>query len=123
LESRGPSLLDTHCIGHKHGGGQAFYGRESLRLCSWKIINAHAIALPVSHKHTGEFMFKELSRLLDALCEKWREKVLSISTDGDQSIVGSVRGVATRMENVAKPGCFACLVLGSPGRPCQAKGV
>jgi hypothetical protein len=76
-----------------------------IRVClAGKIINAHALALPLRDKHTGEVMFNELCRLLDALCENWRDKVLSISTDGDRSMVGSVRGVATRMENVAKPG-------------------
>jgi hypothetical protein len=49
-------------------------------------------------------MFNEISRLLEALCENWREKVLSINMDGDRSMVGSVRGLAARMENVAKPG-------------------
>jgi hypothetical protein len=82
-------------------------GFMDVRICvclAGKIINAHALALPLRDIHTGEVMFIELSRLLDALCENWRDKVLPISTDGDRSMVGSVRGVATRMENVSKPG-------------------
>jgi hypothetical protein len=52
-----------------------------IRVClAGKIINAHALALPLGDKHTGEVMFNELCHFLDALCENWRDKVLSIST-------------------------------------------
>jgi hypothetical protein len=76
-----------------------------IRVClDGKIINAHALALPLRDKNTEVVMFNDLSRLLAGLCENCRDKVLSISTDGGRSMVGSVRGVATRIENVAKPG-------------------
>jgi hypothetical protein len=70
---------------------------------SGRIIIAHALSLPLKDRHTGMVMFNELSRLLDALCENWRDKVLFISADGDRSMDGSMRGVATRMENISKP--------------------
>jgi hypothetical protein len=42
--------------------------RIRVRLAG-KINNAHALAVPLKDTHTGEVMFKELSRLLEALCE------------------------------------------------------
>jgi hypothetical protein len=97
--------LDTRTV-----GGTRFMNVR-IRVClAGKIINAHALALHLIDKHTGEVMFNELSRLLEALCENWREKVFSVSTDGDRSAVGSERGVAKRMENVEKHGllCVRC---------------
>jgi hypothetical protein len=67
-----------------------------------KIINVHELTLPLRYKHTEVVIFIGISRLLKALCENWRDKGLSVSPDGERSMFGSVRGVATRMENVAK---------------------
>jgi hypothetical protein len=85
------------------------------------IINAHALDFPLRDKHTVEVMFNEHSRLLEALCKNWRVKISSFSTDGDCSMAGSVRGDATRMEKVAKPGFVR--VWCAPGRRCAAEGV
>jgi hypothetical protein len=40
-----------------------------IRVCyKGKLINAHALALPLRDRHTGEVMFNECSKLLDYIC-------------------------------------------------------
>jgi hypothetical protein len=69
-----------------------------------ELLNLHVLAVPLRERHTGEAMFNACCALLDPLCPSWKSKLLSISTDGDRSMVGAVRGVSTRLELVALPG-------------------
>ena len=68
------------------------------------IHNYHLIAIPMFSRHTGEEIFLHAAKVLDVICPRWRDVI--ISTDGERKMTGRVHGVATRFEQVAKPGFF-----------------
>jgi hypothetical protein len=96
----GASWAFTVALGTSTVEGTGFRDVMIRPFLAGKLIKA--LALPLRDIHTGEIIFNEVSCLLDALCENWRDKVLSMSTDSDRGMVGSVRVVATRMENAAE---------------------
>ena len=78
--------------------------RIRLYLDHTGIINLHGLAIPVFDRHTGLVIFETASKALDALCESWRDVIIGVSTDGEKKMTGRVSGVATRFQEVAKPG-------------------
>ena len=78
--------------------------RVRLHLNHTGIINLHLLALPAFDKHTGLVMFEIASKALDTLCTEWRDIIIGISTDGERKMTGHISGVATRFQEVAKPG-------------------
>jgi hypothetical protein len=78
--------------------------RIRLHLNGPGIINMHLLAIPIFERHTGLVMFQTASRALDVLCPTWRDIIIGISTDGERKMTGHVSGVATRFQQVAKPG-------------------
>ena len=70
------------------------------------IHNFHLIAIPMFSRHAGEEIFLHAATALDVISPRWRDVIVSISTDGEWKMTGRVQGVATRFEQVAKPGFF-----------------
>ncbi|GMF27015.1 unnamed protein product [Phytophthora fragariaefolia] len=62
------------------------------------LYNFHMMAIPLYQEHIGENTFASLSSFLDALAPEWRQLLVGVSTDGDSSMTGRIRGVATRLE-------------------------
>lgn len=60
--------------------------------------NLHLIALPMFDRHTGEIITALLERLFDALFKDWKTSLIGLTTDGDRTMTGRVRGVVTRLE-------------------------
>lgn len=79
--------------------------RIRLFICG-AIQNFHLLAIPMFSRHTGEQIFLHAEKALDVLCPEWRDLIVSISTDGERKMTGRIQGVATRFEQVAKPGFF-----------------
>jgi hypothetical protein len=73
---------------------------------SGTIQNLHLLAIPMFCSHTAEQIFMHAKRALDVTCPQWRDPIVSIATDGERKMTGRVSGVATRFEQVAKPGFF-----------------
>jgi hypothetical protein len=48
-------------------------------------------------------MFNSCCVLFYSRCPDWKAKLLTVSTDGDRNMIGSVRGHATQLEHVAIP--------------------
>ena len=68
------------------------------------LLNAHVLAIPVFERHTGENMYKTAEKAFDALHGNWKNKIVGISTDGEKKMTGQISGVATRFQEIAKPG-------------------
>lgn len=68
------------------------------------IINLHLLAIPVFERHTAEVIFETADKALTVLCPSWKDIVVGVSTDGERKMTGRVSGVATRFEQMAKPG-------------------
>ncbi|GMF48780.1 unnamed protein product [Phytophthora fragariaefolia] len=62
------------------------------------LYNFHLMAIPLYEEHTGEIVFATLSSFLDTLVPEWRHLLVGVSTDGDSSTTGRIRGVAARLE-------------------------
>ena len=67
------------------------------------IENLHLITIPFSGRHTGYAMFEMFTKLFDALCPLWRDKLIGCSTDGAANMTGHLSGVVTRIEAVVRP--------------------
>jgi hypothetical protein len=71
-----------------------------------EIYNFHLLAIPMFSRHSAEEIFRHAVMAMDALCPAWKDLIVSISTDGERKMTGRVQGVATRFEQVSKPGFF-----------------
>jgi hypothetical protein len=71
----------THC-------GQSFF---DLRLCvcyCGDFTNLHLVVVPMFECHTVENMFKMVVKFLDTLYGRWRDKLIGVSTNGKNTMIG-----------------------------------
>lgn len=61
------------------------------------IYSSHLLAIPLYERHTGEIMFQELVKFLNALHANWRDTLIGCSTDSARSMTGRIQGLATRI--------------------------
>ena len=47
-----------------------------------KLFNVHFIALPMHESHTGKNTILIIRKFLDAICDNWKKKMISVSTNG-----------------------------------------
>ena len=71
-----------------------------------KLFNVHFIALPMHESHTGENTFLIISKFLDAMCDNWKKKMISVSTDGASNMQGHHQGAVTRLDEVCYDGFY-----------------
>ena len=71
-----------------------------------KLYNLHLVALPMTESHTGENTFLLIAKFLDALCNNWKSKLISVSTDGASNMHGRFQGAVTRLDDVCLPGFY-----------------
>jgi hypothetical protein len=80
-----------------------------------EIENLQVLAIPLCDRHTGEIIFSAMADVLDVLdklCENWREKVFGVTTDGDRSMTGQVKCVASRIERETPDGMICSVWCG-----------
>ena len=86
--------------GSTHRGTSFFDVR--MRICVLGVLfNVHLIALPMFHRHTSDNYVTLLVKLLTALYEHWRDKLIGISTDGENTNTGRLRGIVTQLVAMA----------------------
>ena len=64
-----------------------------------QVYNLHLIALPIHEHHTGLNMYNLIKKFLDALCCRWKDKLIGISTDGASNMTGWYQGVVIYLCN------------------------
>ena len=78
-----------------HTAGTSYFDVR-IRFChNVTIYNLHFLALPVCGSKTAENLFYIVSTALDAVIPGWRQKLFSISTDGENTMTGRLNGLAT----------------------------
>ena len=77
-----------------------------------KLFNVHFIVLPMHKSHTRENTFLIISKFLDAMCDNWKKKMISVSTDGALKMQGRHQGAVTRLDQVCLDG-FYCIWCGA----------
>jgi hypothetical protein len=81
--------------------GQSFFDTR-LRVCyKGVLVNLHFVVLPMFVRHTAFNIFELAVKALDALFLNWRSKLLNISSDGKNTMIGRYAGFVTRMANEA----------------------
>lgn len=77
-----------------------------LRVCERDgLANVHLLTITLHESHTGLLMFDMISQLLEAVLGScWRNKLLSVATDGARNMTGRVQGAVTRFQQVCLPG-------------------
>ncbi|KAH9246497.1 hypothetical protein BASA81_015949 [Batrachochytrium salamandrivorans] len=70
-----------------------------IRVCVHGVLyNLHLVLVPFFKRHTAQNYVKLIKVLLDSLSPIWRDKVISISSDGKNTMAGHHGGVVTLLE-------------------------
>ena len=79
-----------------HYGKSYFDNRIRIHI-NGKLVNIHALAIPMFYEHTAENMFLLVSRFLDVITPYWRKQLIGIGSDGANVMTGHFQGVVTQM--------------------------
>ena len=64
--------------------------------------DAHILAMPMFESKTAAYIFSLCGKLLGTLVPEWRLQILGFSSDGERTMIGRIRGVATKFEEAAE---------------------
>ena len=65
------------------------------------LMNLHLLVVPFFERHTAKNIVKLLCIIFDSIAPGWRKKLLSVGTDGENTMTGRHGGVATLLEREA----------------------
>jgi hypothetical protein len=72
---------------------------QRVRVClKGTLYNLHLVLVPFFDRHTSLNYVKLMTTLLNILCPSWRDKLISISSDGENTMTGRIGGVVTLLE-------------------------
>jgi hypothetical protein len=72
---------------------------QRIRICVERVLyNLHMVLVPFFERHLAVNYVKLIKTMLDTLCPDWRSKLISISSDGENTITSQHGGVATLLE-------------------------
>jgi hypothetical protein len=78
-------------------GGQSFFDLR-VRVCyRGELVNLHLFAIPKFERHSARNIFNLISKFMDALYAKWRDKLIGMSSDGEKTMTVCHSGVVTRI--------------------------
>jgi hypothetical protein len=70
------------------------------------LYNIQLSALPFFGSHTGEAQFELICKVLNEVFPNWHAALLAVTTDGARNMTGRIRGLVTRLQQVAVPSGF-----------------
>ena len=65
------------------------------------LYNLHLVVVPFFGRHTAAKILDLVVKILDILCVSWRDKLISVSSDGENTMTGRKGGFVTLLENKA----------------------
>ena len=68
-----------------------------------KLFNIHVVALPMYNSHTGQNMTDVIIKFFDAIAPDWKQKLISVSTDGASNMTGRHNGVVSLLDRHCLP--------------------
>ncbi|KAH6576888.1 hypothetical protein BASA60_004335 [Batrachochytrium salamandrivorans] len=72
---------------------------QRIRVCVHGVLyNLHLVLVPFFERHTAQNYVKLIKVLLNSLSPIWRDKAISISSDGENTMTGRYGGVVTLLE-------------------------
>jgi hypothetical protein len=81
--------------------GQSFFDLRLRDYYHRDLVNLHLVALPMFERHSVMNIFNLIAKFMDALYSKWRSKLISVSTDGENTMTSRHAGVVTRLVTCA----------------------
>ena len=73
---------------------------QRARMCfKGKLINLHLVLILFPKRHTSVNYFKLMSAILDAMYSSWRDKLISINFDGENTMIGQTGCVVKLLED------------------------
>jgi hypothetical protein len=70
------------------------------------IQNFHMLATPMRERHTGEYQFDLVVKILKVLAPNWNYQLIGISTDGASAMTGASQGTCTRIVRECYAGVY-----------------
>ncbi|ETP33409.1 hypothetical protein F442_18063 [Phytophthora nicotianae P10297] len=62
-----------------------------------KLYNFHLMAVPLYDRHNAKNLFNSLQTFLTAILPTWSGLLVGVSTDGENTMTGRIKGLATRI--------------------------
>ncbi|CAK9275998.1 unnamed protein product [Sphagnum jensenii] len=81
--------------------GQSFFDLRIRACYRSELVNLHLAAIPMFDRHSVVNIFNLIVKFMDALYNKWRAKLIGVSTDGENTMMGRHAGVVTRLVDCA----------------------
>jgi hypothetical protein len=73
---------------------------QRIRVCFNGVLrNLHLVLVPFFERHTAINYVTMINTVLDILCPKWKDKLISIASDGENTMTGRIGGVVTLLAN------------------------
>ena len=73
---------------------------QQIHVCVKSVLyNLHLVLVPFFERHTAQNYIKLIKIMLNTVSPAWRDKIISISTDGENTMTGRHAGVVTLLEN------------------------
>ncbi|KAI9905404.1 hypothetical protein PsorP6_013625 [Peronosclerospora sorghi] len=73
-----------------------------IRVCvNGNLHNVHLVVVPFFDRHTAENTVKLITTLLETVCAPWQDKIISITTDGENTNTGWRNGFVARLNRMA----------------------
>jgi hypothetical protein len=63
------------------------------------LMNLHLLLVPFFERHTAVNYVTLINTMLDSLCPNWKDKLISIASDGENTMTGRNGGVVTLIAN------------------------
>ncbi|KAH6596562.1 hypothetical protein BASA61_003446 [Batrachochytrium salamandrivorans] len=88
---------------------------QRIRVCVHGVLyNLHLVLVPFFERHTAQNYVKLIKVLLNSLSPIWRDKAISISSDGENTMTGRYGGVVTLLEQECLNPVLRIMVCPSP---------
>jgi len=72
---------------------------QRIRICVEGVLyNLHMVLVPFFERHLAVNYVKLIKTMFNTLCRDWRSKLISISSDGENTMIGRHGGVVTLLE-------------------------
>jgi hypothetical protein len=81
--------------------GVSFFDVRICLCVAGVLYNLHLVLLPFFDRHTAVNIVTLISKLLDTLFVSWRDKLFSVSSDGENTMTGRHSGVQSLLEQQA----------------------
>jgi len=93
---------------------QSFFDFRVWICFKGQLCNLHLVGLSLFYRHTAKILYNLLYKFLDALYPDWRVKLLNVSSDGENLMIGCHASLVTHIARLTHSQLFK-------GLECESK--